>query len=207
MLTSPAAAQDEEGPACLAALERLGVPHRKAPPTRGVEAPVLLTGPLGGVRYTPHWGRAEALLACRFALTLHRLAPVIRAAGFDEVRYSSFYRHSNVAGTRRLSRHANGLAVDIHELRGPAGVPGGTRAHIQRDWRRHHGAPDACRAPFPPSPEGRLRQVVCGLEASGLIYLVLTPDSDAAHLNHLHVSGLRHGDRPLSGRVAGVRVR
>ena len=164
---------------------------------------MVLTGPLAGVRFTSHWGHVEALVDCRFALTLLRLAPVFRAAGFDEVRYSSFYRHRNVAGTSRLSRHANGLAVDIHELRGP----GGAKAHVQRDWRRHHGAPDACQAPFPQSPEGRLRQVVCGLELSGALYLVLTPDSDAAHFNHLHVSGLRHGDRPLSGRVAGVRVR
>lgn len=196
-------AQEPEGAACLLALERLGVSHRVAPHTRGVATPVVLTGPLGGVRYTPHWDRVEALMDCQFALTLHRLAPVIRAAGFDEVRFSSFYSYRTVSGSRRLSRHANGLAVDIHELRGPNGA----KAHIQRDWRRHHGAPDACQAPFPPSPEGRLRQVVCGLEASGLIYLVLTPDSDAAHYNHLHVSGLRSGDRPPKGRVAGVRVR
>lgn len=188
---------------CLASLARLGVPHRVAPSTRGVERPVILTGALGGVRFVPHWGRRAPLMDCRFALTMHGLAPIFRAAGFDEVRYSSFYCFRKVAGTSLLSRHASGLAVDIHELRGP----GGLVANVEKDWRKHFGAPEACHAPFPATPEGRLRQVVCGMEASGLIYLVLTPDSDAAHYNHLHVSGLRSGDRPLRGRVAGARPR
>jgi hypothetical protein len=142
-------------------------------------------------------------MGCRFAWVLYHLAPHVRAGGFDELRYSSFYMYRNVARSRRLSRHANGLAVDIHELRGPRGL----RAHVERHWQRTRGAAGACRAPFPATPAGRLRKVVCGIEASGLVYLVLTPDSDADHYNHLHVSGLRAGDHPLTGRVAGVRVK
>lgn len=203
-LPFPAVSEARQGgAACLAALIREGVPHRLALPTRGIDTPVLLTGPVGGVTYVPHWGHGEALLDCRFAQALALLGPILLSAGFDEVRFSSFYSYRHVAGTHRLSRHANGLAVDIHELRGP----GGLRASVERDWKRHHGSPNACTPPFPDQPEGRLRRVVCGLEASGLVYLVLTPDSDAAHYNHLHVSGLRTGDRPLTDRVAGVRIK
>lgn len=193
----------EEGAACIAAIRRLEVAFRMAPPTRGVTTPVVITGPVGGVTLTPHWGDAEALMDCRFAWTLAVLSPRIRAAGFNELRYSSFYSYRNVAGSRRLSRHALGMAVDIHEMRGPEGM----RAHVKRDWERTGGAANACQGPFPPNPGGRLRQMVCDLEASGLIYLVLTPDSDQAHHNHFHISGLRPGDRALTGRVAGVKVR
>jgi hypothetical protein len=183
------------------ALRRLEIPFRRAGPTRGIRTPVVITGPLDGIRLRPMWGKRPALMDCRFALTLYRLAPLIRACGFEELRYSSFYAYRNVAGTRRLSRHAHGLAVDVHELRGP----GGLRAHVKRDYPRGRGRPGACVGKGGSEAGLRLRRLACAMEASGLVYLVLTPDSDAAHHNHFHISGLRPGDRPLSGRYAGRR--
>lgn len=160
---------------------------------------MVVIGAIGGLALRPMWGRRPALMDCRFALTLYRLAPLFRAVGFDEIRYSSFYSYRTVAGTRRLSRHAHGLAVDIHELRGPGGV----RAHVERDYPRRRGRPGACVGSKGSDAGLRLRRLACALEASGLLYLVLTPDSDRAHHNHFHLSGLRPGDRPLRGRYAG----
>ncbi len=191
------------GAACIAALRETGVPFRRAKAHRGVTTPVIVTGPIDGVRLTPMWGPRPALMDCRFALTLYRLAPLIRAVGFDELRYSAFYNYRNVAGTHKLSRHANGLAVDIHEFRGP----GGLRAHVERDYPKHHGRPGACVGSVGSDPGRRLRRLACALEATGLLYLVLTPDSNYAHRNHFHLSGLRPGNHPLPHRYAGHHVR
>lgn len=174
---------------------------------------MVVRGRLNGLALVPMWGHRPALMDCRFAVTLYRLAPLFLAAGFDEIRYSSFYVYRNVAGTNHLSRHANGLAVDIHELRGP----GGLRARVDRDWERAQVPPGTrfrsggrllCGGGTRFGPlAARLRRLVCAVEASGLVYLVLTPDSNRAHWNHFHVSGLRHGNHPLRHRYAGLHLR
>jgi hypothetical protein len=93
--------------------------------------------------------------------------------------------------------------VDIHEFRGP----GGLRAHVEKHYPKRRGRPGACVGPVADGPGKRLRQLACAIEASGLVYLILTPDSDYAHRNHFHISGLRSGDRPLKSRYAGKRWR
>lgn len=193
----------ETGAVCLKELERLGVAFKRPRPRRGIATPVILTGPVNGLKLTPLWSGKPALMDCRFAVTLQRLAPVFRKNGFDELLYSGFYCYRNVAGTRQLSRHANGLAVDVHALKGP----GGLRASVLRDWVSAAGRPGDCVAGVKDRKGRMLRQLVCDLEASGLLYLVLTPDSDRAHRNHFHLSGLRPGERSRRWRWAGRRAR
>ncbi len=188
---------------CLARLARLGVPFRRASPHRGLVTPVVITGPINGLKLTPMWGHPPALMDCGFALLLHRIAPIIRRVGVDELRYSAFYSYRYVSGTGRLSRHANGLAADIFEVRGP----GGFSANVLKDWVRARGGPGDCLGGVT-DPKGRvLRRMACALEYSGLLFQVLTPDSNHQHRNHFHLSGLRVGERPLQRRYAGRRLR
>lgn len=188
---------------CLARLRRLGVAFRRASPRRGLVTPVVITGPVNGLKLTPMWGRRPALMDCRFALILHRIAPIVRRVGVDELRYSAFYSYRYVSGTGRLSRHASGMAADIFEVRGP----GGLRANLLKDWVKAKGRPGDCVAGVT-SRKGRvLRRLACALEHSGVLFQVMTPDSDYAHRNHYHLSGLRVGERPLKNRYAGRRVR
>ena len=196
-------ATDMDGKTCLARLGHLGVPFRRARARRGLRTPVVLTGPVNGLKLNPMWGRRPALMDCRFALLLYRIAPIARRVGVDELRYSSFYSYRNVAGTRRLSRHGNGMAADIFEVRGP----GGLRANVLKDWIKAKGRPGDCVAGVTERKARVLRKLACALEYSGILFQVLTPDSNYAHRNHYHLSGMRVGERPLRSRYAGRRVR
>jgi hypothetical protein len=201
LTTEPARAISSK--ACLARLRRLGVPFRRARSRRGLVTPVVITGAVNGLKLTPMWGRRPALMDCRFALVLHRIAPIVRRVGVDELRYSCFYSYRYVSGTRRLSRHGNGMAADIFEVRGP----GGLRANVLKDWVKARGRPGDCMAGVTARKGRVLRRLACALEYSGILFQVLTPDSDHAHRNHYHLSGLRVGERPLKNRFAGRRVR
>jgi len=198
-----AATADVAGLACLRELSRIGISYQSVGATRGVSTPVRITGPLAGLRlvggYAP---RAGALMDCRFALAIHRFAPLVLRAGFDELRFSSAYRYTFVAGTRSLSRHASGLALDVHELAGP----GGLVANVKRDWIRAPSTPSNCVGNVTENRARRMRQLVCDLEASGLVQLVLSPESNYAHRDHLHLSGLTPGEHARRNRYAGGRA-
>jgi hypothetical protein len=189
--------------ACLAELRRLGIPFRVEKPTKGIATPVVLTGPVGGLKLTPRWGNRPALMDCRFALTMYRVARVALASGVNELLYSSFYSYRRVARSRWLSRHAFGLAVDVFQVKGP----GGLHADVKKDWVKAAGQPGDCVGPLADPRSRALRLLACNLEKSGLVHLVLTPDSDYAHRDHFHISGLREGERPIKRlRLAGRRA-
>lgn len=188
---------------CLARLRKLRVGFRPGPRRRGLATPVVITGPINGLKLTPMWGRRPALMDCRFALILHRIAPIVRRVGVDEFRYSGFYSYRYVAGSGRLSRHGNGMAADIFEVRGP----GGLRANVLKDWVKAKGRPGNCVAGVTDRKARVMRRLACALEYSGILFQVLTPDSNYAHRNHYHFSAMRVGERPLKSRYAGRRVR
>lgn len=177
---------------CLRELRRLRIPHRSHRPTRGVRTPVVITGPIRGLHLGPRWGRKPALMDCRFALTLYRAAPVVLRSGFDRLLYSSIYSYRNVAGTRHLSRHAHGLAIDVYELRGP----GGLKAVVKTDWVKARGRPGDCVGGVRSRKARLMRGLICNLEKTRQFHLILTPDSDYAHRDHFHLSGLKQGERP-----------
>lgn len=105
------------GDECLEQLVKLGVPHRaldgKGRPV--VRTPVVLNGRLGGLRM---WatGGVPLIADCRLLVALHRLAPHLRRIGVVGVRYSGAYVHRRAKATGRLSLHAYGLAIDVHEF-------------------------------------------------------------------------------------------
>ena len=169
------------GDACVANLSRLGVRFERLAFLKGVETPVHVSGPIGGVRFTAGAGLAMNL-DCRMAVALAEAAPHMREMGVTEVRFSGAYVFR---GTRagRPSRHALGLAIDLHAFTfaSPAGDGAPVAPlEVKRDFRR--GTPWCA----PDAP--RLNQLACRLKQLGLFRELLTPDYDRDHHDHFHLA-------------------
>lgn len=162
------------GDRCLAALKALGVKHRSLDAKRGVVTPVVVDGPIGGVRYTA-WGGVPLIADCRLIVALAQIAPELKRQGISQMRYSGAYSY-RMSRVGRLSLHAHGLAIDIHEVTTPEG-----KLDVKHDFVA--GLDDGC------SPERpTLNRLACRLKQTGLFKELLTPDYDADHRDHLHLA-------------------
>ncbi|MFO7180337.1 MAG: extensin family protein [Pseudomonadota bacterium] len=172
------------GAACLERLGRTGIAFQPIDPRPGIETPVMVSGPIAGVRF---WSRGGPLvLDCRLALALYEVSPDFRALGIQSVRFSGAYVYRTTK-RGRLSLHAYGLAMDVHE------VSTARRTYsVERDFVRG----EACgRA------RALLNELACRLERRGLFRELLTPDYDSDHHDHLHlgISPLPHGAPAVGG--------
>ncbi|HEU5073884.1 MAG TPA: extensin family protein [Polyangiaceae bacterium] len=159
---------------CMAQLSASGVRYDALDATRGVVNPIKVTSDLGGIRYVPTGG-LPLVVDCRFALTLMRLGPMLREIGVSALHYSGAYVY-RMSSKGRLSLHANGLAIDIHEV-----TVDGEQLTIKKAFVK--GLGDSCESNFPP-----LNRVACHLKRSGAFKEMLTPDYDANHHDHLHLA-------------------
>ncbi len=168
------------GTACLTELSARGIGFSRGKAMVGVHTPVLLTAPLGGVRFRATDGRRfEA--DCRLVLALSEIAPELRALGVSEVRYSGTYVYRNKR-SGRLSNHAYGLAIDIHAL-----TIDGRVYDVKRDFARGEGC----------SEDGTpLNRIACRVRARRIFPEQLGPDDNADHHDHFHF-----GLRPLDGEL------
>lgn len=163
------------GLACLIRLRELEIPHRHLARLRGVDTPVQVLGPIGGVRFRP-LGRIPLVADCRLVLALQRAAPYLRNLGVTELRFSSAYSYRMMPGGRP-SRHAMGLAIDVHEV-----VAEGEVLRVSEDYEvGFEGGGCALNAAL-------LNRMGCLLAELGLFDRVLTPDFDKAHYNHFHLA-------------------
>jgi len=89
-----------------------------------------------------------------------------------EVEHVGTYNCRGIAGSTRLSAHAEGRALDIKGFERTSG----TAVSVLRDWNGRNKEKRAF-----------LRTLVKRLRDSGQFRTVLTPDSNAAHRDHLHV--------------------
>lgn len=179
---------EEEFRTCRAALEALGTEFRIEAPIDdgkgcGMNHPITVTALLPGIRIAP-----EATLRCETALKLARLTrdvilPATRIAlpekgDLTAIDQASAYvcRNRNSAETGKISEHARGNAVDVASLQfGKETVPmmiakpedGTLAAAFQRS-----------------------------LNAAACLYFstVLSPGSDEAHKDHLHLDVLERRD-------------
>lgn len=162
------------GEQCLSQLRSLGVPFNVVADKRGVETPIALEGPIGGVRY---WtvGAGPMVSDCRLALALAKVAPELRGLGITAMRFSGAYSY-RMAKVGRLSLHAYGLAIDVHEI-----TAYGQSYVVAHDFAR--GLPNGCvdNAPV-------LNRLACRLSQLRLFQELLTPDSNADHRDHLHLA-------------------
>jgi hypothetical protein len=161
---------------CPRDLERSRVPYRRVDARRGVELPVEITGPVAGVRFTAIAG-LPLVVDCRMARTLAGISPIWARHGIVEVRYSGAYVYRN-SRVGRLSLHAYGLALDVHEV-----VTGaGEKLSVKRDFQRAMG-PAGCEPGAP-----TLNRVACELKRTGEFRELLTPDFNADHRDHFHIA-------------------
>jgi hypothetical protein len=145
---------------------------------RGVETPIQVRGTIGGIRY--HSGFGPMVSDCRFALALATAGPELTALGVSEMHFSGAYSY-RTSRVGRLSLHAYGLALDVHEI-----VVDGRRLSVERHFARGIGC----------AVGPALNRVACKLRELGLFRELLTPDYNADHNNHFHI-----GLAPL-GRLA-----
>ena len=193
--------------ACLASLRDWQVPFVPAGPTPGIRTPIQITGPIRGVRLIAR-GK-PALMDCQLGHALARAAPQMLELGVTGLSFSGTYQYRNVRGTQRLSGHAHGLAIDVHALQTGQGL-----LDVQRDYPKEPGRwgaagrsrndVDTC-VGDPPAASGRLlRTLACQLRSDPVFALVMGPDDNYDHRNHLHLEAHIDGPREL---LSGTRSR
>jgi len=169
------------GAECLSELRTRNIPFRTNAPVLGIATPVVLTGPLHGIRFYAPDKRAF-LADCRLLVALDEIAPELTALGVSEVRFSGAYVYK-LTHPGRLSMHALGLAADLHAFH-----VRGTTLEVKRDFAHARG----CASNIP-----LLNLALCRISAHGIFKEHLGPDDNRAHFDHFHL-----GLKPLPGEVA-----
>lgn len=161
-----------EGASCLDWLAARGVAFRPLEPTPGMRTPVEIVGAIDGIRFESA-GAPVLVCDCRLAVALLWIAPELHGFGVTEVHHSGAYVYRTTRNGKP-SLHAEGLAIDVHELRLAR-----TRLEVGKDFER--GA--RCAGGVPP-----LNRLACDLSRTGLFREVITPDDDSDHRDHLHLA-------------------
>jgi hypothetical protein len=192
--------------ACLRDLDERGIPHVSLGEVRGIRTPVVIAGPIQGVQLLPRSGRPP-LMDCVLARTLDDVAPILRKLRVTALSFSGAYDYRTRADSTKLSAHAHGLAIDVHALMTASGPVDVARDYARngRRWRDLPEGPSALRrcVGAPTRRAGRLlRNLACHLKLDDDIRVILTPDDNAAHRDHLHIES--HPAPPAGGGSAGV---
>jgi hypothetical protein len=191
---------------CLRELRAEQVPFLAAQPTRGIRTPVQITGDIGGLRLTPRAGRPP-LMDCELARALVEAAPIFRSTGLSQLFFSGAYDYRTRRDSTQMSAHAFGLAIDVHTLSGTAGVYS-VKRHFEAGsgrWKRlsvREGDLDGCVGRPRSDGARRLRELVCKLRHHSAFRVVLTPDDNADHRDHLHLEAFPDAEMRVS-RVFG----
>jgi hypothetical protein len=168
--------------ACLSRLSARGVPFHALDHELGVKTPIVVDGPIAGIRY--YTGANGPLIAdCRLVLALELVGPSLTALGVSDVRFSGAYVY-RLSNKGRVSLHAYGLAIDMHGF-----TRLGVHYEVERDFRKGLGTTLPADAPA-------LNAIATRFHASGLFHEYLTPDDNADHHDHVHV-----GVSPLPDEV------
>jgi hypothetical protein len=165
--------------ACLSELRERGIAFSELKDLRGVETPVHIQGPLGGVNFWANDGRSLTM-DCRLALALDDMRPLFKKYDLKRVRYSGAYSFRRTR-TGRLSHHAHGLAIDLHDL-----TFAKEETSVIKDYRKNTGCPTA---------SSRLNELACDMRAARVFQEFLTPDFNYDHRDHLHISVPRPDQR------------
>lgn len=151
---------------------------------RGISIGVkVISKKIGGVEYWT-WGRKRLVLDCSLVYSLASFGPTLMAHGVERIIWSSGYRRTRIRNSGRLSRHAVGLALDIHVY---AGKDIG-KLDIAKDYEQGLGDDSNCLGRPLTKGGAVLRAIVCKMRSSNLFRNTLDPDYDEAHYHHYHVS-------------------
>jgi hypothetical protein len=182
---------------CLAELEERGLPFERVGPTRGVDTPIRFAGAVRGIDFVQTFRpeldpRAPAtVLDCRLGLAIDDLATILARHQVVEVEYLSMWRPGF---TRRGVRHGAGRAIDVATVK----LANGTQYSVQRDFQGRIGAQTCgygAEEPRRPTDGSALwRSTVCELAELRSFNIVISPNYDWGHRDHLHLevrSGIR----------------
>jgi len=180
-------------PDCHAWLDLYGLTYEDAGETLGVADPVTLATPVNGLAWR-YAGNLEvrtsfAVVDCTLARSLAEAAPYLRARGIVEVADIGVYNYRCIGeGTppdcpNGMSQHAHAKAIDIAGLTDAAG----TFYSVDDDWVIDPDTEPTCDAATEPGADDFLHRTICELKAAGIWNIVLTPNYDADHRNHIHV--------------------
>jgi hypothetical protein len=188
-----AGSEDADTPSktCLASLRQRGVDFMEWP-TKGVRTPIRLVGsnlgPLRLVILDRKPGGVMPVMDCELGRALLDAAAVFTNVGIRDLYFSGIYEYRPRRHSKKLSEHAHGLAIDVHQF----GTADGRIYDVERDFEQGVGewpARDqiAC-VGSPERPEGRfLRELACSLRTSSAFREIITADDNADHENHFHL--------------------
>lgn len=196
---APTAGQAPDGGGgCLARLAARGIPfdpvelklpeHPEGHPelTCVIAEPIYLRSPLHGVsvRLAGDPAPRHFRTSCQLALQLDELAGILAAEGIVEVVHAGSHNCRLVAGSTVLSPHASALAFDLVQLK----TRSGELLSVLGDW---DGPSEASRW---------LHWLTEELYDRRVFNVIITPDHDAGHRDHLHLD-LTPGAHFLSRRL------
>jgi hypothetical protein len=203
------AQETEADQSCLKYLEENQVAFRFAPHAGLIRTPVEPLGPIAGVSLVPRVGRAP-VMDCELLRALIEAGPIFADAGITELQFSGAYDHRTRRGSTKLSAHAYGLAIDAHAFCGPAGT-----LDVTRDFEAgvgtwvglvpSEGEIDACIGQPTTDAGRRLRTLVCRLKHHSAFRVIVTPDDNSDHRDHLHLEAFADSKARVA-RVLGARL-
>lgn len=180
---------EQEEVAPLVRLEATGTTFRPAPVPHkttgsglrcGIDEGVIVTKGPSGVRYRPlpHVDAAFAVRLAKFEELVQEAAGVWMNSRVVRIEHLGTYACRNIAGGGSLSEHARGNAIDVATFV----FANGRKVSVKKDWAE--GEPRRGAEQF-------LRDLVTRMREEGTFGVVLTPDWDARHHDHLHLDGSR----------------
>lgn len=198
-------------PSCFGHLDALKVDWSAADPRPGIDEPVVVGPQFAGLvlRHRAQAAPKAVVADCEFAIRLAAMAETLLPYEITELVHLGIYNYRCVGGGNpstdgcKPSQHAYARALDIHELVDREGQ----RFNVEDDWIITDEV--ACEPfgdrpePRPEEPDALLRAVACDLFRSGVFHIVLTPNYNAAHRNHLHVD-VTPGASSLHELIVGV---
>lgn len=179
---------------CVRLLRRAGVAFEpSARAVLGVAQPIFVTGPIGGVSYRASGRRQiRELMDCRLAIALVRWSRMLRALSVREVVHLSTYRPPTQAEAERSpvqTRHHGGMAIDAGSFVRDDGTVLSVLSDFHGRLRRPVCGPEARVARN--EAARALRTIACDSARRGLFHVVLTPNFNVPHRNHLHLEVAR----------------
>jgi hypothetical protein len=194
-----------DGGACARQLAERGIASATATAV-GVDRPLRIAGALHGIVFHGAGvasGSKRSIFEvadCRLVLALDDFAAQLARRGIVAVDHFSMYRplptpsarrnpkgvarHQPKRRTGKPSQHALGLAIDI----GAFVKADGSRLVIKTDWHGAIGDAPCAAPPREPTPEAlELRSIVCEARRAGLFNVILTPDANVEHADHVHL--------------------
>ena len=182
--------QDE----CEAELTTRTIGFTREPASRGVRAPVRLTGKLHGVEFRTDETEERRKSSpyevgdCRLILAMDDFSKILETHDIVQVRHYSMWRPPGTSWPedKDATRHAGALALDA----GRFTKSDGKTLDVDRDFHGRIGAKtcgdDA--KPNPVTPDAlEIRAILCETAAAHLFNVMLTPNFNRPHHNHFHL--------------------